>query len=117
MQTLNRPATYSLDFSGHYLYHRHLGVTDIADNGERDDQFVSLHVAVGGHKSADDTLGILYLSTNGDPVVVATAIAERHDSRFEDLDWICSDEVDGWIRDESQAWLVEALKPYGLSFE
>lgn len=81
---------YTLDCSGHYLLHRSLGVTELADNGNSNDEAVTLNVALGGHKADDYTRAIAFLSTNADPIVIATAILTsetRYSTSWTELDW------------------------------
>lgn len=65
------------------LLHRTLGVTELADNGERGDAYQALCFAVGLDQG--EPVAVLYTTSNGDPTLIAWA--EPNDDRWDWLNW------------------------------
>ena len=106
------------------VLHRYIGVSDIADNGRRYDEAISLKLAPGlitnSYSGNSDAIMVMWVATNGGPQLVATAestAGDRYETDARAMCWEFTDECREWLADESMAWLKAALEPYGLNDE
>ena len=102
---------YQIGYNGPLIYHRYLGATELASNGESDDQHVALYVAIGERDA--QSCAVAFLATNGDPVLVATALLvadTRYVTAWDQLDWELSGEAGDFVLGAEWRWLYTALR-------